>query len=101
MKSQETFGGVDMFYEKKIKYLNYYENGIRIRGAGYVRLEARDRSLRMELTVTGLHPTDSFDRDVFLFAGKEENPWVQSPLSAERGNTASNGRMPPISPAQA
>ena len=59
-----------MFYEKKIKYLNYYENGIRIRGAGYVRLEARDRSLRMELTVTGLHPTDSFVRDVFLCAGK-------------------------------
>ena len=74
-----------MFYEKKIKYLNYYENGIRIRGAGYVRLESRDRSLRMELTVTGLHPTDSFDRDIFLFAGKEEKPVGTIPIIGGAG----------------
>ena len=74
-----------MFYEKKIKYLNYYENGIRIRGAGYVRLEARDRSLRMELTVTGLHPTDSFVRDVFLCAGKEEKSVGAISITGGRG----------------
>lgn len=74
-----------MFYEKKIKYLNYYENDIRIKGAGYVRLEARDRSLRMELTVTGLHPTDSFVRDVFLCAGKEEKAVGTIPITGGTG----------------
>ena len=59
-----------MFYDRKIKYLDYLENGVRVRGAGYVKMEVRDGSLRMELTVTGLHPTDSFTRDIFLYAGE-------------------------------
>ena len=61
-----------MYYDRKIKYLDYYERGERIRGGGHVKLEARDGRLRMELAVTGMHATDSFSRDVNLCTEKEE-----------------------------
>jgi hypothetical protein len=62
-----------MYYDRKIKYLNYFERGERIKGAGFVKMEARDKSLRMELSVTGLHETDTFEREIFLCTeGREE-----------------------------
>ena len=61
-----------MFYERKIKYLDYYENGERIKGSGFVKLEARDGGLRIEVAITGLHVTDSFTRDVLLCCDKQE-----------------------------
>ena len=74
-----------MFYDRKIKYLDYLENGVRVRGAGYVKMEVRDGSLRMELTVTGLHPTDSFTRDIFLYAGERQENIGKIEIAAGRG----------------
>ncbi len=62
-----------MLYNKKIRYLNYCEEGERVRGAGYLKLEEREGTLRMELAVSGLRPTDSFVRDiVFCTEDREE-----------------------------
>lgn len=69
---QGIFGGIFMLYDRKIKYLDYYENGERVRGGGFAKLEVRDGSMRLELKVTGLHPTDSFDREVMLRGNKKE-----------------------------
>ena len=55
-----------MYYDRKIRYLDYLERGQRVKGGGYVKLEVRDERLLIELTVTGLHMTDSYERDVFL-----------------------------------
>ena len=48
-----------MLYERKIKYLDYLEKGQRIQGGGYVKMEAREGKLRVELAVTGLRAIDS------------------------------------------
>lgn len=40
-----------MFYEKKIRYLNYFEEGERIRGSGFIKSEARDAILRIEVAI--------------------------------------------------
>lgn len=61
-----------MQYEKTIKYFDYYEHGERIKGAGFVKLEIRENILRLELTIRGLHPTDSFIRDVILVGRETE-----------------------------
>ena len=53
-----------MFYDRKIKYLDYYEDGVRVRGGGFVKLEARDTSLRLEVNVSGLYRNDSFTREI-------------------------------------
>ena len=61
-----------MAYHRKILYLDYYENGERVSGGGFVKLEARQGELRLDMTVRGLHTTDSFVRDVLLQAGEKE-----------------------------
>lgn len=40
-----------MFYEKKIRYLNYFEEGERIKGSGFIKSEARDAILRIEVAI--------------------------------------------------
>lgn len=62
-----------MFYDRKIKYLDYYEGGVRVRGGGFVKLEARDTNLRVEVAVSGLYPNDSFTRDVVIRSQKKES----------------------------
>ena len=41
------------FYDKKVRYLNYYENGIRMQNAGYVKFEVRDYECQMLIFVKG------------------------------------------------
>lgn len=74
-----------MFYDKKIKYLDYYEKGERVKGCGFARIEARDREIRIELTVSGLHPTDSFSREVMLCGARQEKTLTQLDLSRGSG----------------
>ncbi len=61
-----------MFYDKKIKYVNVYENGERGQSAGFVRLEARENKVKMQLQVSGLKTTDTMNCLIVLEgAGKE------------------------------
>ena len=71
-----------MLYDRRIKYLDYYEHGERVRGAGFVKLEVRNGCLRMELSVTGLHPTDVFERDILLCGEKEDGVLGKIMISA-------------------
>lgn len=61
-----------MFYDRKIKYLDYCESGTKVNGGGFAKLEVRDNTLRLEMTVRGLHPTDSFDREIILQGAEKE-----------------------------
>ena len=75
-----------MYHDRKIRYLDYFERGERIRGGGYVKLEVRDGRLRMELAVTGLHGTDSFVRDVNLCTEKQDFTVGEIEISGGRGS---------------
>ncbi len=62
-----------MLYDRKIKYLDYLENGERVRGGGFVKLELLGDSLKAELAVKGVRCAKGFVGDViFCGAGKEE-----------------------------
>ena len=74
-----------MAYDRKVKYLDYMEGGMRVRGAGFVKLEARDGILRMELSVAGLHRTDTFARDVVLCGRDREENCGRIEIAAGRG----------------
>ncbi len=63
-----------MLYERKIKYLDYLEKGQRIQGGGYVKMEAREGKLRVELAVTGLRAIDSCEQDVLFKGSGVERP---------------------------
>lgn len=43
-----------MFFDRKIKYLDYVENGARIHGAGFVKLELRNGKCDLQVQVSGM-----------------------------------------------
>jgi hypothetical protein len=55
-----------MYYDRQIKYLNYYENGERIKTAGFVRAVVRDDLCMMQIKINGLPFDGTFDRKVIL-----------------------------------
>lgn len=65
-------GGVFMYYDRIVAYLEYRERGERIRGAGFVKLERNDDVCNFVLQISGLYPTDTFQRDVYLRAKGRE-----------------------------
>lgn len=75
-----------MLYNRKIKYLDYYERGERVKGCGFAKLEIRDGNLKLELNVRGLHPTDSFSRDVVLKGEDAETVLGQITLQQGSGS---------------
>lgn len=66
------FGQAEM-YDRKIRYLDFMENGVRSRGAGFVKLERRDNRCNISLQVSGLYRKDHFTRPLlFLTRGVEK-----------------------------
>lgn len=61
-----------MRYDRRIKYLDYLENGERVRGCGFARLELRDSHLIMELNVRGLRCAEGLVCDVVLCSRVQE-----------------------------
>lgn len=55
-----------MFYDRQIKYLDYLENGDKIRNAGFVKIEATGDFCNIQINVNGLYPTDTIDREVLI-----------------------------------
>ena len=54
------------FYDKKVRYLNYYENGVRMQNAGYVKFEVRDYVCQMIICVKGPRLMGSGEARVWL-----------------------------------
>ena len=80
-----------MYYERKIKYLDYYEGGEKLRGGGFVKLEVKEEKLQLEISVKGLYPTDSFVRDVILRSSGTEAVLGQVTIRDGSGNFKYSG----------
>lgn len=72
-------GGVFMYfgqtrpmevYDRQIRYLDYMENGVRIKGAGFIKLERQNNQCSISLQVSGLYRKDCFTRP-FLLLGEQ------------------------------
>lgn len=75
-----------MQFERLIKYLDYMEAGERVRGAGFLKLMARNGSCDLEIQVNGMHATDTFGREVFLVTEEGEVPLQELLLKEGRGS---------------
>lgn len=53
-------------YDKKILYLDYLENGKKVKNAGFAKVEVRDGCCRILLNVKGTYDTDSLRAEVVL-----------------------------------
>lgn len=61
-----------MFYDRKIKYFDYIENGEKVRSVGFVKLEARDAVCNIALQISGLHMADKVVRKVYLLGADKK-----------------------------
>ena len=61
-----------MGYDKKVKYLDYYESGQRVCGCGFVKLEFWDDRIKLKLVLRGIKGADGQKKEVMLCAGKRE-----------------------------
>lgn len=72
-----------MVYDRKVRYLDYYEGGQRIRGCGYVKLELKEDNLRIELRVRGIENVEGRSSKILLCGGGKE--WEAGTLAFDRG----------------
>lgn len=77
-----------MLYDRKIKYLEYLENGEKLQGAGFVKAELRGTLCRIQISVKGLHETDRFEKQVLLVANNQEYPLCKIRIDGGRGDIA-------------
>lgn len=68
-------------YERHIYYLDYIENGQRVRGAGFLKVERRNQNCNISLQVGGLYRRDSLTRGFHLLrlhSGSGENEELEA-----------------------
>lgn len=74
-----------MFYDKKIKYLDYCENGERISGGGFVKTEVKERNFKLYLNVRGLRLGGTIAAKVVLRGKEDESILGQMTLENGQG----------------
>lgn len=84
-----------MSYDRKLKYLELWENGNRMHSAGFVKLEARDGKVCMQLKVDKLKSADDGNKKITLVGGEKENLLGNIVLQQGRGEASFEemGRM--------
>ena len=74
-----------MRYDRKIKYLDYLENGERVRGSGFLKTEIFEDSFKMEITVKGVRGAREFTADVILCGDGREEVLGKIPIEDGQG----------------
>lgn len=59
-----------MYYDKRIRYLSYYESDIKLQNAGYVKFQVRDSLCQMIIYVKGPRLMGSGEAAVYLLSRK-------------------------------
>ncbi len=75
-----------MYYDKRIRYLSYYESGIKLQNAGYVKFQVRDSLCQMIVYMKGPRLMGSGDAKVYLLSENGEKKEEDSFYSGGRKN---------------
>lgn len=54
------------YFDKKIVYLDYLERGEKIKNAGYVKWEVKNKECRIQIHIRGLYATDTLQGEIIL-----------------------------------
>ena len=68
-------------YERKIRYLDFVENGQRSQGAGFIKLERRDELCNISLQISGIYRRDRLTRPLLLVGKREEREMCKLQLA--------------------
>lgn len=61
-----------MYYDKRIRYLSYYESDIKLQNAGYVKFQVRDCLCQMIINVKGPRLMGNGETAVYLLSRKQK-----------------------------
>lgn len=75
-----------MYYDRKIWYLDYRENGERIRGVGFLKLEIRDKLCFLTMQVNNLGDLNNYCRPIFLLSEEREVQLCELQLQRGKGS---------------
>ncbi len=81
-----------MFYERKIKYLDYLIQGERHGNAGFVKIEAKNSICSLTIQVKGLRGTDSFAGNVYAWGMGREEKLCEIKLCGGTGTVSLGGQ---------
>ena len=74
-----------MYFDQKIKYLDYLENGIRVRGAGFIRLECWGKTCSLIIQASGLFENAKGSYPVVLVMPEKEEQLSELQLQNGKG----------------
>lgn len=63
-----------MYYDKRIRYLSYYESDIKLQNAGYAKFQVRDSLCQMIIYVKGPRLMGSGEASVYLLSRDRKEP---------------------------
>lgn len=75
-----------MFYDRKIKYLELFEKGMKLQGAGFVKIEIRDGNVNMLIRVDKLKTVGNTCGKVMLIGKEKEGLLGELNLRAGQGS---------------
>lgn len=67
-----------MYYDKRIRYLSYYESDIKLQNAGYVKFQVRDSLCQMIIYVKGPRLMGSGEAAVYLLSERQDRREMDS-----------------------
>lgn len=62
-----------MFYDRKIRYLDYWANGERIRSVGFVKIEIIDAICNIQVQINGLNLWGYLKREIRIYGKMQES----------------------------
>ena len=72
-----------MIIDRNIRYMDYLVGGDRIGSVGYVNLTEKEAGFWLDIKISGLYDTDSYE--VSVYGGNRENEWMLTRLMLGRG----------------
>lgn len=75
-----------MYYDRQIKYFDYNKDGVRQKGAGFLKIEIRDNVCNLSLQISGLLPVENITAQVYGLWEKREELLGNILLQGGRGS---------------
>lgn len=61
-------------YKRLVSYLYLYENGVKLKNTGYVKIDIRGKSLRMDIRIRGAREASKTPKEAYLFVREGDIP---------------------------
>ena len=72
-----------MAYDRTVKYFDYLEDGVKIKSAGFIKIELINEICNVQININGLYSTDTFQSEVWI--NDEQKKTVLGEITLDKG----------------